>query len=174
MEFTRADAPTRPRPRRRDPAHQLHPRIAATPRRRRIRLTQTSQETLLGLPLRTRHGTPPANVGAQTHPLFPDLGKASLGVSNANATPTRRTQPQPRTAQTRPGLPHAPRGTRRQIRRTRREVRHLHMDIYYRPMLPITPASTTNKWNCPPTPCRNASPPSDSPTPTPPCATSPH
>lgn len=33
----------------------------------------------MGLPIRTSDGTPPANVGAQTHHLFPDLGKANAG-----------------------------------------------------------------------------------------------
>ena len=31
---------------------------------------------------------------------------------------------------------------------TRREVRHLHMDIYYRPMLPINAAWMTSRSNC--------------------------
>ena len=67
----RADAPTRARPLRRSIAYQLHTRIPAGLGRRRVRLTQTSQETFMGLPIRTCDGTPPANVGAQTHPPVP-------------------------------------------------------------------------------------------------------
>ena len=56
---------------------------------------------------------------------------------------------------------------------TRREVRHLHMDIYYRPMLPINAGLDDEQVELSANAMQERFA-SDSPTPTPPCATSPH
>ena len=144
--------------------------------RRRVRLTQTSQKALLGLPLRTRHGTPPANVGAQTHPPVPDLGKASLGgIERKRDTNDDELNHNLELRRLARAFHMHPEELVDKYDETRREVRHLHMDIYYRPMLPINAglddrtSGTVRQRHA-----VNASPPSDSPTPTPPCATSPH
>lgn len=73
----------------------------------------------------------------RTH-LFPDLGEASVGglerARDVNTDELNRNQELRRLAR---AFRMHPEELVAQFDETRREVRHLHLDIYYRPMLPI-------------------------------------
>ena len=101
--------------------------------------------------------------------------KPVSAVSNANATPTTTNSTTTSNCADSPGPSTCtPRNSSTNTTKPDVKCATCTWTSTTGPCCPSTPASTTNKWNCPPTPCRNASPPSDSPTPTPPCATSPH
>lgn len=110
----------------------------------------------------------------RTH-LFPDLGKASLGgIERKRDTNDDELNHNLELRRLARASTCTPRNSSTNTTKPDVKCATCTWTSTTGPCCPSTPASTTNKWNCPPTPCRNASPPSDSPTPTPPCATSPH
>ncbi len=87
-------------------------------------VTRPSTAVELGLPVRTRARTPPADVAAQTHPPVPRPGRRQRRGTREETHPQReethpqhrRTQPEPRTAPAGARRAHAPRGARRTLR----------------------------------------------------------
>ena len=110
----------------------------------------------------------------RTH-LFPDLGKASTGglERKRDITIDELNQNLELRRLARAFHMH-PEELVNKYDETRREVRHLHMDIYYRPMLPINAGLDDEQVELSAKATQERSNPSDSPTRPRPCATSPH